>query len=383
MFPGDKSTPSKVHFPFEWCKIYKEHMLAGCLRLTATSAADSRPVLEGMADGMKCSVVREGVGLELLLLLQNERLQMRWPGHWVRTSPRCPPSHVLFLARPTKKNDDTPKGPRMDAWMDDYPLVIKTKNNPPSTQFKSVNLNLTNATHMSFATLRKSVWNFCSSTACWVDLKRRWSDEQETPVPSLKTLLVISRRRTTESFQMHRRCWTENSQVGTGAFFVSLISYFKTVQALKDNLHLAVVAKLTVKKKQQCVFSSVLKSFTTNQHHSISVLFKSSSGVFFGAAEVNRVTISFLIFLQWQSLIVLRASPCKRAKRTQVAFAFGDVIHGLINVVEYVGVTPRHQYSQSTFSFEWLVTELWSSNVHICLLVFFSPKILTDFRKQN
>lgn len=94
MFPGDKSTPWKVHFPFEWCKICKEHTLAGCFRLTAASTADSRPVLEqtncplgtnkklklrvGVADGIKCPVTREGFGWELLLL-QIERIQMRWP----------------------------------------------------------------------------------------------------------------------------------------------------------------------------------------------------------------------------------------------------------------------------------------------------------------
>lgn len=114
MFPGDKSTPSKVHFPFEWCKIYKEHILAGCFRLTGTSAADSRPVLEGMADGMKYSVVREGVGLELLLLLQNERLQMRWPGHWVRISPRCPPAMCYFWHVPQRRMM-TPR--RAPGWM--------------------------------------------------------------------------------------------------------------------------------------------------------------------------------------------------------------------------------------------------------------------------
>lgn len=114
------------------------------------------------------------------------------------------------------------------------------------------------------------------------------------------------------------------------------------------------------------------------------MLFKSSSGVFFGAAEVNRVIISFLIFLQWQSLIDSRASPCKRARRTQVMFGFGNVIHGLINVVEYVGVTPQHKCSRSTFSFEWLVTELWRSNVHICLS-FFSQRFwwISENRFKN
>lgn len=149
------------------------------------------------------------------------------------------PPHVLFLARPTKKNDDTQKGPRMDAWMDNYLLIIKTKNNPPTTQFKSVKCNQTKANHTTFSTLRKSVWNFCSSTACWVDLKRRWSDEQETPVPSLKTSLVFSRRRTTESFQMHRRCWAEPLTGRSRSLFskyLSLISYFRTAEALKDNL---------------------------------------------------------------------------------------------------------------------------------------------------
>lgn len=111
MFPGDKSTPWEVHFPFEWCKICKEHTLAGCFRLTAASAADSRPVLEGMADGMKCSVIREGFGLELLLL-QIERIQMRWPG--------------------------TQKGPRMDAWMNNYLLIIKTKKIIHQTHISSL-----------------------------------------------------------------------------------------------------------------------------------------------------------------------------------------------------------------------------------------------------
>lgn len=219
MFRGHKSTPWKVHFPFEWCKIYNEHTLAGCFRLTATSAADSRPVLEGMADGIKCSVTREGFGLELLLL-QIERIQMRWP------------PHELFLARPTKKNDDTQKGPRMDAWMDNYLLIIKTKNNPPTTHFKSVKCNLTNTNHTSFSTLRNSVWNFCSSTECWVDLKRRRSDEQETPVPSLKTLLVFSSRRTTESFQMHRRCWAETLTGRNRSFFSKYLSlsWFLTLE---------------------------------------------------------------------------------------------------------------------------------------------------------
>lgn len=114
VFPGDESTPWKVHFPFEWSKICKEHTLAGCFRLTAASAADSGPVLEGMADGMKCSVIREGFGLEPLLL-QIERIQMRWPGHWVRTSPGCPRMCYFWHVPPRMMTH--PEGPQ-DGCMD-------------------------------------------------------------------------------------------------------------------------------------------------------------------------------------------------------------------------------------------------------------------------
>lgn len=161
-----------------------------------------------------------------------------------------PPCVILATSHP----DDTQKGPRWHpegpqvgprrapGWMHGWIITCslsKQKNNPPTTHFKSVKRNGTSANHISFSTLRKTVWNFCRATACWVDLNRRRSDEQETPVHSLKTLLVFSRRRTTESFQMHRRCWADTLTGRSGSFsskYLSLVSYFRMVQALKDNL---------------------------------------------------------------------------------------------------------------------------------------------------
>lgn len=124
-----------------------------------------------MADGRKCSVNREGFGLELPLL-HIERIQVRWPGHWVRTSPGCPPPPPTPHVPPRRTM--TPR--RSPGWMHGWKITCslsKQKNNPPTTHFKSAKRHLPDANHTSFSTLRKPVWNFCSSTACWVDLKRR------------------------------------------------------------------------------------------------------------------------------------------------------------------------------------------------------------------
>ncbi|KAF7641884.1 hypothetical protein LDENG_00269530 [Lucifuga dentata] len=54
-----------------------------------------------LRDRVRSSDIREGLGVELLLL-RIERSQLRWYRHLVRTSPGCLPGEV-FQARPTGK----------------------------------------------------------------------------------------------------------------------------------------------------------------------------------------------------------------------------------------------------------------------------------------
>ena len=66
-----------------------------------------------LRDRVRSSVIREGLGVEPLLL-RIERSQMRWLRHLVRMSPGCLPGEV-FRARPTGRR---PRGRPRTRWRD-------------------------------------------------------------------------------------------------------------------------------------------------------------------------------------------------------------------------------------------------------------------------
>ena len=66
-----------------------------------------------LRDRVRSSVIREGLGVEPLLL-RIERSQMRWLGHLVRMPPGCLPVKV-FQARPTGRR---PRGRPRTRWRD-------------------------------------------------------------------------------------------------------------------------------------------------------------------------------------------------------------------------------------------------------------------------
>uniref|UniRef100_A0A8C6LTA7 Reverse transcriptase domain-containing protein n=1 Tax=Nothobranchius furzeri TaxID=105023 RepID=A0A8C6LTA7_NOTFU len=66
-----------------------------------------------LRDRVRSSVIREGLGVDLLLL-HIERSQLRWLGHLVRMPPGCLPGEV-FWARPTGRR---PKGRPRTCWRD-------------------------------------------------------------------------------------------------------------------------------------------------------------------------------------------------------------------------------------------------------------------------
>ena len=80
-----------------------------------TSGRNGLPHLSGLSrrDRVRSSVIREGLGVEPLLL-RIERSQMRWLGHLVRMPPGRLPGEV-FQAHPTGRR---PRGRPRTRWRD-------------------------------------------------------------------------------------------------------------------------------------------------------------------------------------------------------------------------------------------------------------------------
>lgn len=121
---------------------------------------------------------------------------------------------------------------------------------------------------------------------------------------------------------------------------ISIVKYKPLTVCVSVTAMLCIVTQMFLVFFHCCAFTSPYFTHKKSPTINLCVIFENLECILDNAVS-KKVTISFLIFLQRQSLIDFCASPCKSAKRTQVVFAFENVTHGQVNVLLCSGVTSQ------------------------------------------